>query len=258
MRIPKLALSLLAVALSTPALAAPKQALTVGTEGAYAPFTFTDEKGHLTGYDVEVVREIARRADLDVKFVPTPWDSMFLALESKKFDLVANQISKNPDREKKYQFSDDYLLSGAQIIVKGSRKDAPTSLGALAGKKVGEGTGSNYAKLVEDWNAKHGDQKIDLKYYDGALDSVLQDIVAGRLDATVNDRLTVGFNVRKRHLDLKPVGEPLDVVPSYFVVRKDAQGDALLKKVNAALAEMKKDGTLSKLSKQWFDADYTK
>ena len=79
--------------LGTLSAAAPKQTVTVGTEGVYAPFTFLDEKGVITGYDVEVVQEIAKRVDLDVKFVPTPWDSMFLALDARKFDLVANQIS---------------------------------------------------------------------------------------------------------------------------------------------------------------------
>jgi|GEM_PF-1861188 ABC-type amino acid transport substrate-binding protein len=69
-------------------LAAPKQVVTVGTEGVYAPFTFLDDKGVLTGYNVEVVREIARRVNLEVKFVPTPWDSMFLALDSRKFDMI--------------------------------------------------------------------------------------------------------------------------------------------------------------------------
>lgn len=77
-----------------------KQKVKVGTEGVYAPFTFTDGSGKLTGYDVEVVEEIGKRANLDIEFVTTPWDSMFLGLESKKFDFIANEIAKNPEREK--------------------------------------------------------------------------------------------------------------------------------------------------------------
>ena len=61
---------------------------------------------------------IAQRAGLDAVFFPTPWDSIFLGLESRKYDLVANQIGKTPEREKKYLFTDDYLVSGAQIIVR--------------------------------------------------------------------------------------------------------------------------------------------
>ncbi len=230
-----------------------KAVFTVGTEGVYAPFTYTDEKNNLTGYDVEVVKAIAKKLQAEVKFVPTPWDSMFLSLETKKFDLIANEIGKNPEREKKYLFSDSYLISGAQIIVR-SDKNGISTLDDLKGLKVGIGVGSNYAKLLEDANK---DKKIDVKYYDGNMTTVLQDIVAGRIDATVNDRLTVGYNVKKLGLKVKLAGKPLALVPSFFVFRQDKEGEALKEQFNKALVELKKDGTLVDLSLKWFGADFT-
>ena len=254
-----LAAGSLLAAFAAPSLsAAGRQTVTVGTEGVYAPFTFLDEKGVITGYDVEVVQEIARRVNLEVRFVPTPWDSMFLALDSRKFDLVANQISKNPQRAQKYAFSDDYLVSGAQIIVRGDRPGSfSNGYADLKGLKVGTGLGSNYSKHLEAFNQQNGNA-IDLKYYDGNLTTVLQDIVAGRLDATVNDRLTVGYNAKKLGSNVKVVGKPLDFDPSYFVFRKDAQGEALNAQFNQGLAEIKKDGTLVRLSQKWFGADFTR
>lgn len=244
--------------LGTLSAAAPRQSVTVGTEGVYAPFTFLDEKGVITGYDVEVVQEIAKRVDLDVKFVPTPWDSMFLALDAKKFDLVANQISKNPKRAEKYAFSDDYLISAAQIIVRGDRPgEFGNGYADLKGLKVGTGVGSNYTKQLEAFNQANGNG-IDIKTYDGNLTTVLQDVVAGRLDATVNDRLTVGYSAQKLGINVKVVGKPLDFEPSYFVFRKDAQGEALAAQFNKGLAELKKDGSLARLSQKWFGADYTR
>jgi len=248
----------LALAAGSMLAATPRQVVTVGTEGVYAPFTFLDEKGVITGYDVEVVREIARRENLEVKFVPTPWDSMFLALDARKFDLVANEISKNPQRAQKYNFSEDYLVSGAQIIVRGDRPGTfSNGYADLKGLKVGTGVGSNYTKHLEDFNQKNGNQ-ISLKYYDGNLTTVLQDIVAGRLDATVNDRLTVGYNAKKLGTNVKVVGKPLDFERTYFVFRKDAQGDALTGVFNQGLAKLKQDGTLVKLSEKWFGADFTR
>jgi len=238
--------------------AAPRRVVTVGTEGVYAPFTFLDEKGVITGYDVEVVQEIARRVNLEVKFVPTPWDSMFLALDAGKFDLVANQVSKNPQRAEKYNFSNDYLVSGAQIIVRGDRAGSfANGYADLKGLRVGTGVGSNYSKHLEEFNDKNG-KSIDIKYYDGNLTTVLQDIVAGRLDATVNDRLTVGYNAKKLGTNVKVVGKPLEFEPSYFVFRKDAQGTALTEAFNQGLAKLKQDGTLVKLSRKWFGADFTR
>ena len=236
------------------ALAA-RRTLNVGTEGVYAPFSFNDKKGNLTGYDIEVLKEVGKRAGFDLNFLPTPWDSMFLGLEAKKFDVIANQISKNPQREKKFLFSDNsYLISGVQLIVRGDRNDI-TRLEDLRGRKVGTGVGSNYTKTLEDFNSK---KDVDLKYYDGNLTVVLQDIVSGRIDATLNDRLTVGYNIKQLGLNVKPVGKPIDLVPSYFVFRQDQDGQKLKKLVDAGLKSLKKDGTLAKLSVKWFGADYTK
>jgi L-cystine transport system substrate-binding protein len=183
---------------------------------------------------------------------------MFLALDARKFDLVANQISRNPQRAEKYNFSNDYLVSGAQIIVRGDRAGQFShGYADLKGLKVGTGVGSNYSKHLEDFNQKNG-KAIDIKYYDGNLTTVLQDIVAGRLDATVNDRLTVGYNAKKLGTNVKVVGQPLDFEPSYFVFRKDAQGGALTALFNKGLADLKKDGTLARLSQKWFGADFTR
>jgi len=246
-----LTFSLLFGILSFGAFAAEK-VINIGTEGVYSPFTFVDEKGKLTGYDVEVITEAAKRAGIKINFTPTPWDSMFLGLESKKYDIIANQIGKNPDREKKYLFSESYLISGAQLIVKDNNNKIKT-LADLKGKKVGTGVGSNYNKILTDYDKN---KEINLVYYDGDVTQVFQDISLGRLDATLNDRLTVGENVKKLGLKVKTVGNPINEVPSYFVFRKDSAD--LKAKIDKAILSMKKDGTLGKISKKWFNEDFTK
>lgn len=226
--------------------------INIGTEGVYAPFTFVDEKGKLTGYDIEVITEAAKRSGIKINFITTPWDSMFLGLESKKYDIIANQISKNSDREKKYLFSDSYLISGAQIIVKDNNNKIK-NLDDLKGKKVGTSVGSNYNKLLTEFDKK---KEINLVYYDGNVTEIFQEISLGRIDATVNDRLTVGENVKKLGLKVKTVGSPINSVPSYFVFRKDSED--LKEKIDKAILSMKKDGTLGKISKKWFNEDFTK
>src|SRR5699024_4924346 len=69
-----------------------KGVITVGTEGTYSPFSFHDDQDNLTGYDVEVMREVAKRLDVDVEFSETQWDSMFAGLNAGRFDVVANQV----------------------------------------------------------------------------------------------------------------------------------------------------------------------
>lgn len=234
------------------AFGANKNVINIGTEGVYAPFTFVDETGKLTGYDIDVITEAAKRAGIKINFVPTPWDSMFLGLESKKYDIIANQIGKNPDREKKYLFSESYLISGVSIIVKDNNSKIKT-LEDLKGKKVGTSVGSNYNKILTDFDKN---KEINLVYYEGDVTQIFQEIKAGRIDATLNDRLTVGENVKKLGLKVKTVGKPITEVPSFFVFRKDSSD--LKAKIDKALLAMKKDGTLGKISVKWFGANYSK
>lgn len=98
----KLFAAVLAVVAATAALTAcssndDPNVLKVGTEGTYSPFSYQDG-GSLTGYDVEVIKAVGDKLGRKVEFVQTPWDAIFAGLESKRFDLVANQVTVNPDR----------------------------------------------------------------------------------------------------------------------------------------------------------------
>ena len=227
----------------------------VGTEGTFAPFSYMDDKDNLTGYDIEVVKEIGKRANIEFEFLPTPWDGMFLGLESGKFDMIANQISKNSEREQKYLFSNDYLITGAQIIVKKGRTDIKT-LEDLKGKKVLICLGCNYQKILTDFDVKN---EINAGNYEGSEVIALEEISNGKIDATIHDRLVAAFfNKKKGTEEIQTVGDIIEKTSVYFVFRKDQQAEEINKRVNKALEEMKADGTLSNLSKKWFNEDFTK
>lgn len=68
--------------------------------GTYAPFSFHDKDGKLTGYDIDVIKAVAKEEGLKLKFNETSWDSMFAGLDAGRFDVIANQVGINPDREK--------------------------------------------------------------------------------------------------------------------------------------------------------------
>ena len=101
--------------------------LKVATEGTYKPFTFHEEgSNELTGYDVEVVEAVAAKLGRKVEFSETSWDSIFAGLEAKRYDVIANQVSINPEREAKYSFSAP-LACGAMLA--GAK---PTLVSALS------------------------------------------------------------------------------------------------------------------------------
>lgn len=228
-----------------------EKVLRVGLEGTYPPFNYEEEDGTLTGYDVEVAQEIAKRMDYKIEVITTKWSGMFGALEADKFDMVVNQVAITPEREEKYDFTQPYVTSGAQLIVRAENNDIK-NLEDLKGKTVGVGLGSNYEQIIRNYD-KNGE--IEVKTYEVLLDT-LNDLAIGRIDAALNDKLVAGLNIKKTGLDLKLAGQPVKEVVNGIVFTKGK--DDLVEKVDQALQEMKEDGTLSQLSKKWFGVDISK
>ena len=79
---------------------ATKPVLTVGMEGTYAPYTYHDENGTLTGFEVDMANAIGEKMGYDVEFVETEWDSITAALDAGNFDVVMNQVTITDERKK--------------------------------------------------------------------------------------------------------------------------------------------------------------
>lgn len=223
------------------------QTLLIGTEGTYAPFSFHDKSGQLTGYDVEVIREVAKRLNLTPEFKETQWDAMFAGLNAKRFDVIANQVGATNERRKKYDFSDAYNYSRAVVVTKKS-DDRVQAFADLKGLKSAQSLTSNYTDMARDNGA-------ELLTVDG-LGQTLELVRQGRVDVTVNDQLAVLDYLQKTGSDSLKVAVKSDKrVGSHFTF---LQGEPeLVAKINTALAAMKADGTLQQISRKWFADDIT-
>lgn len=91
--------------------------LNVGLEGTYPPFSFVDENGKLTGFEVEFSEALAKELGVKAKIQPSKWDGILAALDSKRLDVVINQVTISEERKKKYDFSEPYTVSGIQALV---------------------------------------------------------------------------------------------------------------------------------------------
>lgn len=240
--------------------AADTNTIKVGTMGTYNPFSFEDEKGNLTGYDLEVLRLVEKEdPSLKFEFVAGPWDSLFVGLDSDKFQLLANQISATDERKAKYTLTDNqYFTSVSQLIV-GADNTEINSLEDLKGKKIGLTTGDAHTFVVEDWNKANGNILDDaIVYYEQDVTTILQDIASGRIDATVNDPVVAADKAKVQKIDVKSVGDRLAAVPTFFIAKQDEEGKALIKKIDTALTSLIEDGKISELSKEQFGEDYSK
>ncbi|MFS0861182.1 amino acid ABC transporter substrate-binding protein [Fredinandcohnia sp. 179-A 10B2 NHS] len=222
-----------------------KGVLTVGTEGTYAPFTFHNEEDKLTGYDVEVIREVAKRLDLEVEFQETQWDSMFAGLNSKRFDLIANQVGINEDRLANYDFSEPYTYSSAVIVVP-TDNDVIKSFEDLKGKKSAQSLTSNYGAIAEE----NGAELVGVEGLAQAIELIKQ----GRAEVTVNDKLAVLDYVKQQGDEsIKIAAESDDRSEMAFTLNKG--NEELVEAINEQLAAMREDGTLEKISQEWFGED---
>lgn len=219
--------------------------LTVGTEGTYAPYTFHNENDELTGYDVEVIREVANRMGVEVQFEETQWDSMFAGLNSERFDLIANQVGINEERLENYDFSIPYTYTGAVVVVPEENNDI-TSFEDLEGKKSAQTLTSNYGEIAEENGA-------ELVGVEGLAQSI-ELIKQGRADVTVNDKLAV-LDYMKQQGDegIKIVAEAEEKSENAFTFNKG--NEELIDAINEQIEAMKEDGTLAEISEEWFGED---
>ncbi|MGB6407960.1 MAG: transporter substrate-binding domain-containing protein, partial [Planococcus donghaensis] len=127
--------------------------LVIGTEGTYPPFTFHDASGELTGFDVEIAREVADRLGVEAEFLETQWDAMFAGLDAGRFDMVANQVGINPERQESYEFSSPYITSTAVLVVAEDNTDIET-FEDLEGKLSAQSLTSNYAETATSFGAE--------------------------------------------------------------------------------------------------------
>ena len=224
--------------------------LLVGLEGTYPPFSFQGDDGKLTGFEVEFAQQLAKHLGVEASLKPTKWDGMLASLDSKRIDVVINQVTISDERKKKYDFSTPYTISGIQALVKKGNEGTIKTAADLKGKKVGVGLGTNY----EEW-LRQNVQGVDVRTYDDD-PTKYQDLRVGRIDAILVDRLAALDLVKKTNDTLAVTGEAFSRQESGVALRKG--NEDLLKAVNDAIAEMQKDGTLQALSEKWFGADVTK
>jgi cystine transport system substrate-binding protein len=220
----------------------------IGTEGTYAPFTFHDKDGKLTGFDVEIAEEVAKRLGVKAEFVETKWDGIFAGLDAKRFDMIVNQVGIRPDRQEKYDFSNPYITSRAVLVVT-KDNNSITKFEDLKGKKAAQSLTSNYADIAKT----NGAEIVASEAFNQSIDLLL----AERADATINDSLSF-YDLLKQKPDVavKIAAEQNDASSSGIMFRKDNK--ELVDEVNKALADMKADGTYETISKKWFGVDVSK
>lgn len=221
----------------------------VGTEGTYPPFTYRDpDSGELTGFDIEVMKAVGEQAGWDVQFVEAPFDSLFPALDSERIDVIANQVTINPEREARYLFSTPYTYSHG-VIVTAKDTDDITSLADLDGRTTAQTASSNWAQVAKDAGAK-------VQYVQDFGPGV-ELLAQGRVDAIVNDNIAVlDYLATSGNDQVKIAGDAGDETLEQALTFRRSDPE-LQQEADQALQELADDGTLAQISEKYFKADVT-
>jgi ABC-type amino acid transport substrate-binding protein len=213
--------------------------ITVGSDIPYPPFE-SGRNGDYTGYDIDIVNEVAKRLDTKVTYQDTAFDTIFRDLAQGKFDMVASATTITPERQKEVDFSEGYYETDQSLTVpEGSDIKSVDDLG---GKTVGAQKGTTGADTAE------GTDAASVRTF-GEVDDAFNALEAGQVDAVINDFSSSDDAVKSKG----------GLVIVQKIVTREVYGLAfqkgdtdLVDAVNGALTDMKKDGTFTKIYKKWF------
>lgn len=230
------------------------QTILVGTGTQFPNICFLDEKGNLTGYDVELVRAIDEKLpEYNFEFKTMEFSNLLLSLETGKIDVIAHQMEVNREREEKFLFNKEpYNVFPLQVTVNENNHDIQ-SIADLKDKNVSVSPTSNSAVFIEQYNKKH-DLGVNIVYSSGSVD-VNHQLATGRIDAIITTPFAVKYYNESNEAQQKVVGEALLNSKVYFLLNKDEV--PLQARIDEAIRELKTEGVISELSKKWLGDDYT-
>ena len=224
--------------------------LIVGFDQDFPPMGFVGDNGEYTGFDLDLAKEVASRLGLEYKAQPIAWDSKDMELESGNIDCIWNGFTIT-GREDDYTWTTPYMAN-TQVFVVANDSDIK-SQADLAGKGVEvQADSSAEAALKENQDlANTFGQLLTTPDYNTAF----MDLEQGAVDAVAMDVIVAGYQIKQRNADFKILDDSLSE-EEYGVGFKKGNTE-LRDKVQEALEEMAADGTLAKISDEWFGEDVT-
>lgn len=225
--------------------------IVVAMENTYPPLQFINLKtGEAIGWEYDALAEIAKRVNITLEIETTSWDAMIPAIAENQYDVAANGITIKDDRKEKVDFSDAYMRSEMFLMTRAdeARFADASSFASDADLLVGAQAGTTpfYVAVYEMLDGDEANPRIKLFETFGAS---LQALKIGDVDVVLTDGTAGNGYVAANPGTFKIVGQPLGSEDFGFIFPK---GSEIAPAFNAAIAEMKTDGTMDALNKKWF------
>ncbi|MDF2478564.1 MAG: Amino acid transporter substrate-binding protein family [Sphingobacterium sp.] len=227
---------------------------------AAQPYQFFDDKNKFTGYNGEILKEISKKLKNKYRFeyYTVDPDAVFVGLQTGKYDVAVGNYYTSEERNKTFEHSNNLtFLSDLRLIVR-KNDNSIKSLDDIAGsnKKLAQiDVADPRYNIIEDYNKKHPNKKIALKGtgFENTAD-VLKSVANGQNDAAIYPLDGYDAVQKEAKLPLKTV-QTVGIYPVAYYYHKSDEDKQLRDDIDNVLADLRKDGTLSKLSKKWFNRD---
>ena len=226
-----------------------KGTITIAMEGNWAPWTYEDENGTLTGFEVDVSTAVAEKLGVTPEYITGEWDGLLAGVKAGRYDLMCNGVGYTEERAQAYYFSDFYAFNRTALVVRSDNTEI-TSLEDLAGKTTCNSANSTYQLTAEAYGATVQDVE--------SLDGTLEMVTAGRVDATLNAEVSINdYLQEKPDANIKIVAYDPEVEQVGMLMPYGEDSDTLRSAINQALEELRADGTLAEISTKYFGMDIT-
>ena len=224
--------------------------LTMATNAAFPPYEYKDGD-KIVGIDAEIAAEIAKKLDMELEIVDIEFGSIVSGVQSGKFDMGMAGLTVTEDRKKSVNFSDTYATGVQVVIVK--EDSAIKSVDDLAGKDIKIGvqqdtTGDIYASDTPE-NGGYGEDHV-VRYKTGA--DAVEALKTGKVSCVIIDNEPAKSFV-KANKGLKIL--ETEYVTEDYAIAISKDNKELLEKINKALEELKKDGTIDKIVAKYIPAE---
>lgn len=249
--------------------------ITIATEGAYAPYNFTNSSGELDGFEIELAADLCKRMGVEYEMVPQAWDGIIPSLQNGKYDAIMASMTITEKRKKAVAFSRYYAATPTVFIISKDSKNAgfktnidaisldqisdeeQLALDAIAKAFKGQTVGVQSATIQEKFLQEYLTNSVTIRSYD-TQENLELDAQSGRIDAALGAMsYWVPRCASEQGKDMRMVGPAFSKGPfgegvGVAVRQNDtALADMFSKAINEAIA----DGSLSKLAIKWFTFD---
>ncbi|QKF92578.1 basic amino acid ABC transporter substrate-binding protein [Campylobacter sp. CCUG 57310] len=216
--------------------------LKVGTAANYPPFEFIDDQNKIAGFDIDLIDALSKKVGFKYQFVNMNFDGLIVALKTGKINVIASAMSATDERRKSIDFTDAYYLT-ENIYLRKKGNDAIKDKESLSGKKVGVQLGTVQemaAKEIKGAKVTPAEETVSLTL----------GLKTGKLDAVIFDS-SIGYGYLKKNPDLEEFHKESDGSEGFSIAFDKDKNLDLIEKINAALKELKQDGTYDKLLEKY-------